>query len=134
MSVLALASSDSAPLTGCRILIVEDEYFLADDLDRQFRALGATVAGPFGGLDDAMNVVNEGGRLDGAVLDVNIRDELVFPLARALQAREVPFVFTSGYDKSTLGAEFEGVPHWEKPFDVVAVSQGLVRLIKRSAK
>lgn len=130
MSVSAQPSHNTPPLIGCRILIVEDEYFLANDLERQFRALGAMVAGPLGKLDDAMDVVSDGGRLDGAVLDVNIRNELVFPLARALRVREVPFVFTSGYDKAILGAEFKEILHWEKPFDVVAVARGLARLIQ----
>jgi CheY-like chemotaxis protein len=100
MSVSPRLSRQRTPLTGRRILVVEDEYFLADDIGRAFRALGAEIAGPVGHLEDALEILNDGGILDAAVLDVNIRNEMIFPLARQLRARGVPFVFTTGYDKN----------------------------------
>jgi CheY-like chemotaxis protein len=125
MSVSPRLSRQRTPLTGRRILVVEDEYFLADDIGRAFRALGAEIAGPVGHLEDALEILNDGGILDAAVLDVNIRNEMIFPLARQLRARGVPFVFTTGYDKITVGPEFQDVPLWEKPIDVAAMAQKL---------
>ena len=90
MSVSPRLSRQRTPLTGRRILVVEDEYFLADDIGRAFRALGAEIAGPVGHLEDALEILNDGGILDAAVLDVNIRNEMIFPLARQLRARGVP--------------------------------------------
>lgn len=129
MRTSPMLSLKGAPLTGRRILIVEDEYFLADDMVCAFRALGAEIAGPVGHLEDAVRILHQPGVLDGAVLDVNIRSEMVFPIARELRARGVPFVFTSGYDKVALGKEFEGIPLWEKPIDLNAMVRGLVGLI-----
>ena len=126
---MAASAHQRAPLAGRRIFIVEDEYFLADDIGRTLRALGAEIAGPVGHVDDALEILHDGGVLDAAVLDVNIRDEMIYPIARELKARNVPFVFTTGYDKTTLGAEFHDVPLLEKPFDLPTMAQKLAGLI-----
>jgi len=117
-------------LEGRRVLVVEDEYFLADDIARAFRSVGAEIAGPVGHLDDALRLLDDGRVLDGAVLDVNIRSEMIFPIARELRARSVPILFTTGYDRATVGAEFQDVPLWEKPIDVSAMVRGLAKLIQ----
>jgi DNA-binding response OmpR family regulator len=117
------------PLWGRRILVVEDEYFLADDISRGLRSAGADVAGPVGELDDALSIINGGGVLDGAVLDVNVRNELVFPIAHELRARRVPFLFTTGYDKVSITAEFQDVMLWEKPIEMAAMLRALAGLI-----
>jgi len=118
-------------LKGCRILVVEDEYFLAEDIGRALRELDASIVGPVGDLADGMAVLSNDNAISGAVLDVNVRDEKIFPLARELRARNVPFVFTTGYDSNVLEAEFQRVPRWTKPVDVSAVALGLAQLIAR---
>ncbi|MBR0839204.1 response regulator [Bradyrhizobium liaoningense] len=122
-------SHQHAPLSGRRIFVVEDEYYLADDIGKTFRALGAEIAGPVGHLEDALKILHDGSVLDAAVLDVNIRSQLIFPVARELKARNVPFVFTTGYDRITLGPEFQDVPLLEKPIDLSALAQKLAALI-----
>ena len=126
---MATSSHQRAELKGRRIFVVEDEYFLADDIGKTFRALGAEIAGPVGDLEDALEILNDGSVLDAAVLDVNIRSEMIFPIARELLARNVPFVFTTGYDKITLGPEFQDVPLVEKPIDLAAMARRLADLI-----
>ncbi|WP_027551621.1 response regulator [Bradyrhizobium sp. Cp5.3] len=120
---------ESSPLTGRRILVVEDEYFLADDIGKTLRALGAEVAGPVGHIEDAVGILHGGGILDAAVLDVNIRNETIYRVARELRARQVPFVFTTGYDKITIEPDFQDVPLWEKPIDIVAMARNLAAII-----
>lgn len=129
MSGSLASSRQRAPLAGRRILVVEDEYFLADDIGNALRTLGAEIAGPVGDIKDATTMLHGGGVLDGAVLDINIRAELIFPIARELTAREVPFVFTTGYDKVSIEPEFHDVPLWEKPIDIVAMARTLARLV-----
>jgi hypothetical protein len=119
------------PLAGRRILVVEDEYFLADDLHRHFAALGAEIIGPIAYLDDAAEVLRADGSIDGALLDINVRSEMVFPLARLLQSRKVPFVFTTGYDKRSLGPEFMDVQVWEKPLDIPSLARSLTALMSK---
>ncbi|SFH69904.1 response regulator [Bradyrhizobium sp. Gha] len=127
--VSATLSRESAPLSGRRILVVEDEYFLADDISRAFRSFGAEVAGPVGEMEDALRILHDGSIIDGAVLDVNLRNEMIFPVAQELRARHVPFVFTTGYDKVSIAPEFHDVVLWEKPVDVAAMARGLGGLI-----
>ncbi|MCA1388010.1 response regulator [Bradyrhizobium sp. IC3195] len=126
---MATSSHQRAELKGRRIFVVEDEYFLADDIGKTFRALGAEIAGPVGDLEDALKILHDGTVLDAAVLDVNIRSEMVFPIARELRARNVPFLFTTGYDKITLSPEFQDVPLLEKPIDLAAMARKLTGLI-----
>ncbi|MBB4426276.1 CheY-like chemotaxis protein [Bradyrhizobium sp. CIR48] len=129
MSVSTTPPRLSSPLTGRRILVVEDEYFLADDIGKALRALGAEIAGPVGHIEDAVEMLHDGGVLDAAVLDVNIRAKPIFPVARELRARQVPFVFTTGYDRISIEPEFQDVPIWEKPIDIVAMVQNLASLV-----
>ncbi|MGY8709671.1 response regulator [Bradyrhizobium sp. 18BD] len=129
MVASATLSRERALLSGRRVLVVEDEYFLADDISRTLRSFGADVAGPVGELEDALRILNDGSIVDGAVLDVNIRSEMVFPVAQELRARRVPFVFTTGYDKVSIAPGFHDVPLWEKPIDIAAMIRGLAGLI-----
>ena len=68
---------------GVRLLIVEDEYFLAQDLADHFQSLGAKVVGPAGTVADALSLLGLH-EVEGAVLDVNLRGERVYPVADAL--------------------------------------------------
>lgn len=115
------ASSPRSPpgpaLVGYRVLVVEDEYFLADDIARILARLGAEVVGPIATRDDALARLGETEHLDAAVLDINLRGETCYPVASVLRARGVPFVFATGYDRAVVPAAYQDVPRWEKPFD-----------------
>ena len=126
---MTLQAESPGPLTGRRVLVIEDEYFLADDLHRHLVSLGAEIIGPIAYLDDAAEVLKAGATIDGALLDINVRSEMIFPLARLLQSRKVPFVFTTGYDRTSLGPEFEDVQVWEKPLDIPRVARSLTELM-----
>jgi DNA-binding response OmpR family regulator len=102
-------------LQGYRILIVEDEYFLADDLSQTLSEEGAEIIGPFASVDEALIIAREA-PIDAAVLDVNLRGDMVFPVADALRERGIPFIFATGYDEATLPARFVDTPRVEKPF------------------
>ncbi|WP_424629622.1 response regulator [Bradyrhizobium sp. SYSU BS000235] len=123
----------SNSLSGHCVLIVEDEYFLAEDLVDACRRLGAEIEGPFNNLQEALDTLSNH-EISGAVLDVNLKNERTFPLAHALREREIPFVFTTGYDRSFIAAEFQDVPLWGKPFDIGAMTNELVDLILKSQK
>jgi len=126
MAISPTISHRHAPLSGRRILVIEDEYFLADDITRALRSAGAEIVGE---IVEAFPILNSGGVLDGAILDVNLRNEMVFPVAQELRARQVPFVFTTGYDKVSIAPQFRDVMLWEKPIDIAAMVRGLTQLI-----
>jgi DNA-binding response OmpR family regulator len=103
-------------LTHTRILIVEDEYFLADDLNHALSDAGAQVLGPIPTVDDARAFIAGEANIDAAILDINLHGEMVFPVADTLADRGIPFAFTTGYDQAAVPERFAGVPRIEKPF------------------
>jgi DNA-binding LytR/AlgR family response regulator len=116
-------------LEGRCLLVVEDDYLVAADLAASLELLGAEVVGPAGSVEEALTLVeNEGGRLDGAVLDINLRNERVYPVADVLAARGVPFVFTTGYDAAVVPRPYSDAPRCEKPVD----KERLIRCLSRS--
>jgi CheY-like chemotaxis protein len=103
-------------LRGRRLLIVEDEYFLAQDLTDYFQQLGVEVIGPVGSVSEALELL-ESADVHGAVLDINLRGERVYPVADVLRQKHVPFIFASGYGGETEPAAYADVPRCIKPVD-----------------
>jgi DNA-binding response OmpR family regulator len=122
----------AGPLSGSRILVIEDEYFLGDDIARELAALGARVIGPIGELEEATAIVDGDVAIDAAVVDINLRSEMVFPLVRVLRARNVPLVFATGYDKDSIATEFQDIRLLEKPLNLPAMARELAAMIKRA--
>ncbi|APO95282.1 response regulator [Xanthomonas vesicatoria] len=104
-------------LTGRRILVVEDDYLLAEALNDLLVEAGARVVGPVGNVQDALSLLASGQAIDGALLDVNVRGQPVFPVADALLERGVPFSFCSGYDRYTLPPRFAHLSYCMKPYN-----------------
>lgn len=117
------------PLVGRRVLVLEDEYFIADDIAAALAENGAEVIGPLGDLAEAENVVRSS-RPDAAVLDVNLHCDRVYPLARLLRTSNVPFIFASGYGRTQIDTEFNDVPLWEKPVEPDALVRSLLELMR----
>lgn len=125
----SLDDSTKDALLGFRILVVEDEYFLADDITIALRARGAEVIGPVGDVDEALGKVESRGPIDGAVLDINLREEMAYPIADVLRARNIPFILTTGYDRRTLPEPYRNVLICEKPFDPRALAIHMQKLL-----
>jgi CheY-like chemotaxis protein len=121
----------SSVLAGQNILIVEDEYFIAQDMADAIRGAGATVVGPVATREQALALLASGAPLDAAVLDINLQGDVVYPVAEALRVRGVPFVFATGYDRPTIAAEYRDVPCWGKPFDYAALVDALPEITAR---
>lgn len=107
----------SEVLAGARILVVEDEYYLADDACSIFSQVGADVAGPVPTVDEATAKIESDERIDCVLLDVNLRGEMAFDLADMLKTRGVPFAFVTGYNRAALPDRFAATPALGKPVD-----------------
>ncbi len=111
------AGIGASGLAGRRILVVEDEMFVAMMVEDLLRGLGCDVVGPVSNVSDALTLVAKT-RLDGAVLDVNLGRERVFPVADTLKQQAIPFVFVTGYGRTALTATYGGHPMIQKPFEL----------------
>lgn len=109
---------------GKRILIVEDEYFLADETRRKLDQLGAIVIGPVGHVEQALKLIEQK-RIDAAILDVHLGDEFVFPVAEELDRLDIPFVFATGYDPAFIPKKFTGFAFCEKPAELENIAIAL---------
>jgi CheY-like chemotaxis protein len=108
-------------IAGRRVLVVEDEYLLAKRMADQLATLGVETVGPASSLERALDLVEHGGRLDGAVLDITVRGGTVFPVAEALRACGVPFVFATGYDERAIPDRYSDIASCQKPVDPAEV-------------
>ena len=120
------------PLTGQRVLVVEDDYFIASDREQELVAAGATVVGPVPSVDAALNLLAED-RPDAAILDVYLCDERVFPVADALVSDGVPFFFMSGYDRRGMPERYAFARWLHKPLEPRKMMSELRRLLDRAA-
>ena len=118
-------------LSGRRILIVEDEYFLADELRRILAQLGIEVVGPAATLDGGLHLlVNT--QIDFAVLDVHLRDSDAFAISATLLERRIPLLFATGYGEAQISPQCANVPRLEKPFDPLALVAAITSGIRKS--
>lgn len=111
-----------------RILVVEDDQFLALHMQAILSSLGFEVLGPAPSLEIGLRLAAETDRLDAAVLDVRLdQGQRVFPVARMLQQRSIPFSFMTGYTDPELDG-FDA-PVIQKPLETDSVAAVLERLI-----
>jgi CheY-like chemotaxis protein len=102
-------------LKGVRVLVVEDEYFVAILIEEILESAGCIVMGPIPRLPEALDAI-EHEDYDVAVLDVNLAGERINPVADALSERNIPFLFVTGYGANALPGEYAQRPHICKPF------------------
>jgi CheY-like chemotaxis protein len=119
-------------MARCRALVIEDEYFLAKDLEDTLRSLGVEVIALVGDLDEALDHVARGG-FEFAVVDINLRGREAYGVADELKRKHLPFVFSTGYGAHVIPVRFADVMVWEKPFHEFEVARDVPRLCQRAA-
>jgi CheY-like chemotaxis protein len=126
--------ASTSDLANLRILVAEDESLIALDLEDILQRFGCTVVGPFCDVQDVITAARTT-RLDGALLDVNLRGQQVFDILPELLALRVPIVLASGYDDDTLfPAPFQALPRLAKPFNERALHQICMQAMARMAR
>ena len=113
-------------LTGCRVLLVEDDYLIGLKIKEILEAFGCEVMGPVASANKAVRLL-EDDLPDAAVLDINIADGTSVPVAELLQRRCRPFIFVSGYQNpgSMLPEVLRQVRLLPKPVDEFALRDAL---------
>jgi CheY-like chemotaxis protein len=117
-------------LQGLRVSVVEDETMVAILLEDMLVDLGCEVLWTAHRVAKALDLV-AGSNPDAAILDVNIAGDMVYPVAEALAARGIPFVFTTGYGVRGVADDWRDRPIVQKPFQVEHVSRGLLSALGR---
>jgi DNA-binding response OmpR family regulator len=120
-------------LVGKRVLIVEDEQMLAEYLADAMAAEGAEVIGPVATVNAALDVIANT-PLDGVTLDLKLAGEMTFQVSDALAARNVPFIFLTGYGAADVPARHANVTRVEKPVAPGVVCRALEAAIATRSK
>lgn len=126
-----MAVAEATDLNGKRIVVVEDDYLLANDICRELRELGATVLGPAPTAFYAIQLIGSK-RIDAAVLDVRLHGATVFEVADLLKSQGVPILFATAYDRKSIPDRFSKAPLLEKPLDRERLMSEIHELTRRS--
>jgi CheY-like chemotaxis protein len=125
--------SDSDPLlAGKHMLVVDDEPLLAFDMADLLQLHGARIAGTCTTLEEAVRLIDSGEPIDAAVLDIQIGGDEVWPCARRLRERGIPFLFVSALcGIRPLPAQFADRPFLGKPLNRSRLREALRKLLGR---
>ncbi|MCR0981549.1 response regulator [Roseomonas populi] len=118
----------AGPLAGCRVLLVEDEYIIADEMDGWLRQAGVLVLGPVPDVEEALDLIErEAGALDLAVLDANLGEgQTAYPIADRLDELGVPYLFATGDVRLVDEPNYQCRTRLEKP----VTQRGLLRALE----
>lgn len=111
-------------LDGVRILVVEDEYFISQDLQAALEDAGAQVLGPAGDVGAALAILHDQS-VHAGVLDINLHGVVDFAVAAEMSRHSIPFVFATGYERATVPTTYAHIPVWQKPFNVEDLIEAL---------
>jgi DNA-binding NarL/FixJ family response regulator len=126
-----MESVKKKPLTGRRLILVEDDPLVAIELDEIIRALGAEVVGPFGRVEPALAAIQRDS-ISGGVLDIRLDGETTFPIIDIFLDRADPILLVTGGDAADLPQQYRHVPRLQKPFDYAEFEYAARSIFRRS--
>jgi two-component SAPR family response regulator len=118
---------NSHALDGRCVLVVEDQYLVADEIRRMIIGMGGDVLGPAPRSAAALSLLSNAS-VDFALLDINLGDGDAYPVAAELMRREVPFIFATGYEPWVIPEAFRSVPRLDKPLTPKTLADAVQRL------
>ncbi|WP_075292952.1 hypothetical protein [Pararhizobium arenae] len=92
---------------GKRIFIIDAGYFLTDEVRAKLEAFGAQIVVSSARSKDALLLLRNT-VIDAAILDIHLRDEVIFPIVESLELRNVPFIFATSQSPVALAPRFTG--------------------------
>jgi CheY-like chemotaxis protein len=120
-------SMPSRSLSGRRVLVVENDYYLAMDTASMLERAGARVIGPVATVEDGLAALEQ--LPDTALLDLRLRDEMSLPIAKELQQRGIPFVFVTGYPDQ-IPPLFKDIAVCMKPTTAASIQRALAQVFR----
>src|SRR6266478_6374151 len=116
---------------GCSVFLVEDEVMIRMMVADMLEELGYSVAAEAGEISEAIRLA-QSAQFDLAILDVNVNGKVISPVAELINARNIPFVFATGYGSSGLPEEYRDRPALQKPFQIESLAQVIDTALKRA--
>lgn len=120
---------ERVPLDGRKVLVVEDDFLVAEDFAAMLREAGAEVIGPAESLPQAIRLAQQCDALDCALLDIDLQGVDCFPLARELRTAAIPMMFLTGLGCDTIPEEFVDIMCIAKPTGAGRVVEELTALL-----
>lgn len=117
---------------GCSVFLVEDEVMIRMMVADMLEELGHSVAAEAGEIGEAVKLV-QSTEFDLAILDVNVNGKVITPVAELISARNLPFIFATGYGSSGLPQEYRDRPALQKPFQLETLAQVISATMKTGA-
>ena len=125
-------ASEPKAAAGRRVLVVEDESMIRMLLEGMLADIGYTMTAEAGALNEAMALAKQE-EFDVAILDVNLHNEPITPVAEILTQRGLPFVFATGADLRGVPQAYRSHPTLQKPFRVEALERALQAVAPKPA-
>lgn len=119
------------PLSGLSVLIVEDQYLIADEMRRLVSQLGGTVVGPCATVEEAIAQLKTE-TVEFALVDLNLRGHSAEPVAAELTRRSIPFAFASGYEDGVIPSTYADHVWLEKPVTAKTLGEAARRIPRES--
>lgn len=116
-------------LQGTRVLVVEDEAMIAMLIEDMLTELGCAIIGPASNVRQAFAAIEQE-TFEAAILDVNLNGERTLPVAEELRARNLPFLFATGYGAPGIDAGFRGEAMLTKPFTQSELERALRQILR----
>ena len=119
----------TGPVASRSVLVVEDEMMVAWMLGAMLVALGYTVAGTAARVDQALDMIATLTKLDAVILDITLNGQKSYPVADALIAKGIPFIFSTGHNKDSLPEIYQSFPILQKPYGDSELAAALAKLL-----
>jgi DNA-binding response OmpR family regulator len=120
-------------LRAIRILVVEDEFLVAEEMAELIHECGGTVVGPASTVDRALRLIEQD-RPDAVLLDAFLLSETAIPIADRLRGLRVPFVVVTGYDCERLPKPLLDVPCIAKPYEPRTLMLAIARELEMARR
>jgi two-component SAPR family response regulator len=122
----------SPMLAGLRVLVVDDEFLAAYEVERLVHKLDCIVVGPAASVNGALDLVADDPP-DLALLDVDLHGTPVTPLVETLRAQKVPYVLITGYSARQLAeVGLTAAPVVYKPPEEARLTQAIAQVLQAS--
>jgi len=114
------------------VFLVEDEVMIRMMVADMLEELGYGIAAQAGEISEALRLA-QSTDFDFAILDVNVNGKVISPVADLIQARNLPFIFATGYGSSGLPEEYRDRPSLQKPFQIETLARVIENTLKSTA-